>query len=59
MSTMSYCMFENTLRDLKDCAEALDHGKDLSDSEQAAFVEMIELCSDLARGYKHVLKNAA
>ena len=59
MSNMSYCRFENTLADLKDCEEALDLGRKLSDSEQEAFKEMLEVCERLASNFAHILKQRA
>ena len=52
MSNMSYVMFQNTLRDLRECNEALDEiGGDLtqlSDSERKAAEKMIEICKQIA-----------
>ena len=51
MSNMSYCRFENTLADLRDCAEAIDdpfNGDDLSETEAQAKEALIELCCDIA-----------
>ena len=55
MSNMSYCRFENTLRDLQDCANALvenegefgDPLHDLSREERAAAIRLIALCADI------------
>ena len=47
MANMSYCRFENTLMDLKDCAEHL-HAKNLSETEEKARKEMIALCKRIA-----------
>jgi len=49
---MSYCRFENTLRDLADCEEHLnDNVEDLSESEQRARQRLIEMCSDITENY--------
>lgn len=40
---MSYCRFENTLRDLQDCADNL-HDK-LEGEEKAARRQLIDLCA--------------
>lgn len=50
MSNMSYCRFENTLADLKDCDEALnDRGlDDLSESEKKAAIKLIAMCKHIA-----------
>jgi len=47
MSNMSYCRFENTLRDLRDCVWALEDGKlENGGSEMSAAIEMIEACKE-------------
>lgn len=49
MSNMSYCRFQNTLSDLRDCLEALEdvngqlHGIESRD-ERAAALELVEVC---------------
>ena len=52
MVNMSYCMFSNTLNDLRDCVDKLDEiGYDLSqlsDDEQRAAKKLFELCKDMA-----------
>lgn len=49
MSNMSYCRFENTLSDFKDCLESLESDglDDLSDTEE----EAAEALADAARKY--------
>ena len=47
MSNLSYCRFENTLADLRDCESALGE-TGLSRSEQQARDDLIELCADIA-----------
>lgn len=54
MANMSYCRFENTLSDLKDCYNALEDARDypeenhkLSKDEQRAKDSLIELCRKL------------
>jgi hypothetical protein len=47
MSNMSYCRFENTLKDLRDCNEHLFD--DLSEEESKARDELVKLCDDIAR----------
>lgn len=58
MANMSYCRFENTLRDLQDCEEALaemveaeDEFEPLSESEERAKLRLIALCSKIADRY--------
>lgn len=50
MSNMSYCRFENTLRDLIDCADNMDE-QDLSAYEEKARKNMIKLCVEIALDY--------
>jgi len=47
MANMSYCRFENTLSDLRDCYLNIDE-TDLSRTEIAARKELIELCQLIA-----------
>ena len=49
MGNMSYCMFENALRDLEDCYDMLNLGKELSISETVAKKRLIELCYNIAQ----------
>lgn len=42
MSNMSYCRFQNTLDDLRDCLEALGNNERLSEEELEALEAMIE-----------------
>lgn len=44
MSNMSYCRFENTLRDLQDCADAL-HAELENNTEKRFRLELIHLCA--------------
>lgn len=46
---MSYCRFENTLNDLKDCYENMDNVS--SDTEKKKRKQLIELCIDIALDY--------
>ncbi len=49
MSNMSYCRFENTLRDLKECVWSLEDGEDikeLSTREMDAAIQMLETCRE-------------
>lgn len=45
MSNMSYCRFENTLRDLEDCSEHLLDT--LSSSEDTYRTKMIIVCEEI------------
>jgi hypothetical protein len=44
---MSYCRFENTLRDMQDCYWALNEFDDLSASEREARSRMLKLCQEM------------
>lgn len=48
MANMSYCRFENTLSDLKDCRDALDRGDSLSEREVKKAKALIDLCREIA-----------
>jgi hypothetical protein len=51
MSNMSYCRFENTLNDLKDCFNHIDNVDNLSESEKRARERLIRICLDIANDY--------
>ena len=51
MSNMSYCRFENTLVDLKDCVNHIDDDN-LSDDEKHARIRLIEVCKDISNMYE-------
>lgn len=44
---MSYCRFQNTLEDLRDCEEHMGD-RELSEEEACARKRMIEMCKDIA-----------
>lgn len=52
MSNMSYCRFQNTLKDLRDCADALeeigDNLAELSKEEARAATELIAICQEIS-----------
>jgi hypothetical protein len=50
MSNMSYCRFENTLADLRDCYENWD-SKLENESEVKARARMLKLCKDIVDDY--------
>jgi len=50
MSNMSYCRFENTLQDLRDCYENWDAELE-SESEKKARVRLLKLCQDIVDDY--------
>jgi len=50
MGNMSYCRFENTLRDLQDCVNAIENGDynegGIQGYELDAVQELLETCRD-------------
>ena len=46
MSNMSYCRFQNTLSDLRDCYEHIEDD-DLSKEEDRARKNLVNLCRDI------------
>jgi hypothetical protein len=61
MSNMSYCRFENTLKDLEDCSEALGNGEaedsELNEYEKKAKEKLIKLCVSIACDYGDCSEN--
>lgn len=53
MGNMSYCRFQNTLPDLRDCHEALNEEQffNLSEDEQAAAKQLIKRCVEIAEDF--------
>lgn len=55
MSNMSYCMFQNTLNDLQQCADKLEGVQgnlaELSKDEARAADRLILLCMEIAESY--------
>lgn len=51
MSNMSYCRFENTLSDLRDC-QAYLFDEDLSKSEEQCRKRLIEVCKEIAAEFE-------
>lgn len=50
---MSYCRFQNTLSDLKDCFDNLPN-KDLSRDEANAFAQLVLLAKNIAESYEDI-----
>ena len=44
MPNMSYCRFENTFDDLRDCLFALENNETLSHGERRKAIAMVNLC---------------
>lgn len=63
MSNMSYCRFENTYNDLRDCARVMEEAcdlreLDLSRSEQLHMRLMRELAEQFIEEYDHLMESA-
>lgn len=56
MPNMTYCRFENTYTDLKDCYEALGEidMSELSESEREYADKLIKLCSDVHNDFSGI-----
>lgn len=52
MPNMSYCRFENTYSDLKDCINALYNREELSMSESDYARRMYQKCKDYIEEYE-------
>lgn len=48
MSNMSYCRFQNTVKDLQDCYDNLFEIDNLSKEEEKAREKLIALCHNVA-----------
>ena len=49
MGNMSYCRFENTARDLRDCLQAIENGEldDLSSYERDGLEQLLSDCEEM------------
>ncbi len=54
MGNMSYCRFENTLKNLRDCYKDMSETDfyELSETEQQARNKLIALCKDISEQYE-------
>ncbi len=58
MANMSYCRFENTLSDLRDCRDAIGESspeellEEASDYEKRAYHGLIEMCREIAEAHE-------
>lgn len=63
MGNMSYCRFENTHSDLRDCEDALSEEglyrllEDSDEVERASIIKTIKLCRDIADMYGDDIDN--
>jgi len=60
MSSMSYCLFENTASELARCVERMEEANsitdlDFSQYEKAAFYEMWRTCRDFLAEHERLL----
>ena len=53
MSNMSYCRFENTYGDLKDCKNAVENQSELSEWELPYAKGMYKLCLEFIKEAEH------
>ena len=51
MSNMSYCRFQNTVSDLRDCVEAIAYNPPTSAEEIAAAKRMAKLCEEFLENF--------
>ena len=60
MANMSYCRFQNTSNDLRDCVNALEE-EDYPDSREELIAAkwMYELCQRYAEAYENMQDNAS
>ncbi len=61
---MSYCRFENTYRDLKECSNALENEggvqgieEEANEYEREYVKKLIELCRDITEEWEHELED--
>ena len=54
MGNMSYCRFENTLRDLRDCYKDLSETDfyELSETEQESRNKLVALCKNISEQFE-------
>ena len=58
MSNMSYCRFENTASDLRDCLDHFDEERELDKTEQAGRDEIIEMAEEIYDNYMDLHSDA-
>ena len=53
---MSYCRFENTARDLRDCVYAINNGEidELNDYELEGLRDILELCEEILNDQENI-----
>lgn len=63
MANMSYCRFENTIRDLQDCVYAMEEAEsiedlDMNDYEKSAFLAMWNVARNFLAEHERLLNGA-
>ena len=59
MSNMSYCRFENTDQDLRDCQENIEEETDeMSEYEFMARLRLINRCVEIALEFGHLVNRS-
>lgn len=51
MANMSYCRFQNTLQDLRDCHMNMDSPEELSGDEKKARLSLLKICAEIVSEY--------
>ena len=54
---MSYCRFENTVNDMRDCIDDMELSESASAYEKRARKEFVELCVQVAEEYGKELED--
>lgn len=57
MSNMSYCRFQNTAKDMRECVETLDEDSTLAElrgDELRSAIHMIKMCRDVAEQFEGI-----
>ena len=54
MANMSYCRFQNTAQDIKDCIDAINEEdlKEMSNREEQAFIDFVLHCKEVAESFE-------
>ncbi len=56
MANMSYCRFQNTLNDLRDCQDAMGDN-DFSEEEVTARRRLLVVCAEIVDDYGYELED--
>jgi len=55
MANMSYCRFENTVKDLRDCADHIDNQLEAGGYEDKSRVKLIKIAYDMLQQFMEVV----